>query len=277
MSCELKGYWGLGSVKWTWQVLGLSQQTEPSVRQGKQNKTKQKSDGFRSTEAFASSWEQLSMVSKRWETTVGWVSGRDTDSNLSWVQLIFWMFPMLWLTQSSGMGFNCLGQVSCPGPSWFLEDLSNPILHYSVQEDLSQSGTLLHSPFNQQKIQIFQGLLWPFVSGHAFSAFDICIVLSQMTAFGRRKEKIVCFKHSLQPCSMLQQLHSLFIYREICWFKEHSNFRLFHLKKKIHTFWCRVLIQRTTYFCLKRGWFGWSLFTTENPDLHLQFVSFLFH
>lgn len=116
---------------------------------------------------------------------------------------------MPWLAQSSSMAFNCLGQVSCPEPLSFLEDLSNPILHDSVQEDLFQSGTLQHSPFNQQKIQIFQGLLWPFVSGHAFSAFDICIVLSQMTAFGRRKEKILCFKLSLHPCSMLKQLHAL--------------------------------------------------------------------
>lgn len=40
-------------------------------------------------------------------------------------------------------------------------------------------------------------------------------------------------------------------YWEIFWFKQHSNFRLFYLKKKPHTFWCRVLIQRPTNFCLE--------------------------
>lgn len=114
---------------------------------------------------------------------------------------------MLGLTQSSCMAFNCSGQVSCSEPRWFLENLSNPILHYYVQEDLSQSGTLLHSPFNQQMIQIFQGLLWPFVSGFRNMHFQLltsalCFPKLQLLEEGR-------FKFSLHLCSMLQQLHAL--------------------------------------------------------------------
>lgn len=109
------------------------------------------------------------MVSKRRETPVRWLTG----SNLSWVQLICWVYPLLWLSQSSGMAFNSLGQLSYPEPRWFLEDLSNPILHDSVQEDLCQSRTLLCSPFNQQMIQIFQGLLWPFFSGFRYMHFQL--------------------------------------------------------------------------------------------------------
>lgn len=59
--------------------------TNWTICEARETKKKKKCDGFRSTEVFASSWDQLTpfpSVSKlkRWETTVGWVSGRHSDT-----------------------------------------------------------------------------------------------------------------------------------------------------------------------------------------------------